>query len=358
MRVIGGRFKGKKLLEPKDKETRPLKDLTKESIFNIINHSNKFSIDIKKANVLDLFSGVGSFGIECLSHGASYVTFVEKYEGVLPILKKNLNNLKSEINYEVVESDILNNFEFKSLKLGYDIVFLDPPYKEKALENKSSQALTANKKIGETALGAQYPQQDSLSEAIYKATGRVVPQSKPPENNNLTQERADELAKAFEKDSLLKQAATLVSNPVQGLAALGNQTSYNYVTDEFGTHSPGGDPALRSLTDLRKNKEWEDKGLRGTIDGNEFNTAGQIGMLAAGTLGAISKAPAAVKTSSKALKALNSLKNPLTTQTYLDAASGDFTSLGLKFLPKAIRGKLKKPLNSLYYGYKGSKIGG
>ena len=53
--------------------------------------------------MLDLFSGVGSFGIECLSHGASYVTFVEKYEGVLPILKKNLNNLKSEINYEVVE---------------------------------------------------------------------------------------------------------------------------------------------------------------------------------------------------------------------------------------------------------------
>ena len=135
MRVIGGKFKGKKLLEPQDKETRPLKDLTKESIFNIINHSNKFSINIKKANVLDLFAGVGSFGIECLSHGASYVTFVEKYEGVLPILKKNLNNLKSEINYEVVESDILNNFEFKSLKLGYDIVFLDPPYKEKALEN-------------------------------------------------------------------------------------------------------------------------------------------------------------------------------------------------------------------------------
>ena len=92
MRVIGGRFKGKKLLEPQDKETRPLKDLTKESIFNIINHSNKFSIDIKKSNVLDLFSGVGSFGIECLSHGASYVTLVENYAGVLPILHKNLNN--------------------------------------------------------------------------------------------------------------------------------------------------------------------------------------------------------------------------------------------------------------------------
>ena len=135
MRVIGGRFKGKKLLEPKDKETRPLKDLTKESIFNIINHSNKFSIEIKKAYVLDLFSGVGSFGIECLSQGADHVTFIEKYDGVLPILKKNINNLKSEINYEIIENDILNNFEFKSLKLRYDIIFLDPPYKEKTLKN-------------------------------------------------------------------------------------------------------------------------------------------------------------------------------------------------------------------------------
>ena len=135
MRIIGGKFKGKKLIEPEDKETRPLKDLTKESIFNIINHSNKFSIDIKKAQVLDLFSGVGSFGIECLSQGAIHVTFIENYESVLPILKKNISNLKSEINYEIIESDILNKLEFKSLKLSYDLIFLDPPYKEKALEN-------------------------------------------------------------------------------------------------------------------------------------------------------------------------------------------------------------------------------
>ena len=48
MRIISGFFKGKKILEPKDKQTRPLKDLTKESIFNIINHSNKFKINFKK----------------------------------------------------------------------------------------------------------------------------------------------------------------------------------------------------------------------------------------------------------------------------------------------------------------------
>ena len=142
MRVIGGKFKGKKLLEPKDKETRPLKDLTKESIFNIINHSNKFSINIKKTYVLDLFSGVGSFGIECLSQGAGHVTFIEKYQEVLPILKNNLNNLKSETNYEIIESDILNKFKFQSLKISYDIIFLDPPYKEKVLENILNSIIT------------------------------------------------------------------------------------------------------------------------------------------------------------------------------------------------------------------------
>jgi 16S rRNA (guanine966-N2)-methyltransferase len=151
MRIIGGKFKGKKLIIPKDRETRPLKDLTKESIFNIINHSNKFSIDIKKAQVLDLFSGVGSFGIECLSQGASHVTFIEKYEAVLPILKKNLNNLKSEINYKIIESDILNKFEFNSLKLNYDIIFIDPPYKERALENILNKIIE-NKTLGNNGI--------------------------------------------------------------------------------------------------------------------------------------------------------------------------------------------------------------
>ena len=88
MRIISGNFKGRKILTPNDIKTRPLKDLTKESIFNILKHSNKFNVEIKNSVVLDLFAGVGSFGIECLSNEAKYVTFVENYNGVLPILKK------------------------------------------------------------------------------------------------------------------------------------------------------------------------------------------------------------------------------------------------------------------------------
>ena len=90
MRIISGQFKGKKLLEPNDKKTRPLKDLVKESLFNIIKHSKKLNIDLEKSNVLDLFAGVGSFGLEALSRGAKDVLFIENYNEVLKILKKIL----------------------------------------------------------------------------------------------------------------------------------------------------------------------------------------------------------------------------------------------------------------------------
>ena len=133
MRIISGIFKGKKIFQPKDIKTRPLKDMTKESIFNIIQHSNKFSTQIKNSEILDLFSGTGSFGIECLSRGAKYVTFFENYKEVLPILKKNLQNLNSIQNYSIIENDVLNNLNFKNFNKTFDIIFLDPPYKQNEL---------------------------------------------------------------------------------------------------------------------------------------------------------------------------------------------------------------------------------
>jgi len=133
MRIIGGNFKGKKILDPQNKETRPLKDLTKESIFNVLKHSNKFSINIENSIILDLFSGVGSFGLECLSRGAKYVTFVENYSGVLPILKKNLSNLDIEGKYQVMNENVFSKIIFKKIINKCDIIFLDPPYKEKKL---------------------------------------------------------------------------------------------------------------------------------------------------------------------------------------------------------------------------------
>ena len=133
MRIIAGNFKGKKVLNPKDKNTRPLKDLTKESIFNIVKHSNKFNVEISESNVLDLFSGVGSFGLECLSRNALFVTFIENYKEALTILKKNISNLDKINNYSIIEKDIFKNFNFNDLNKTFNIIFLDPPYKEKNL---------------------------------------------------------------------------------------------------------------------------------------------------------------------------------------------------------------------------------
>ena len=133
MRIISGSFRGKKIYQPMNDKTRPLKDLVKESIFNIINHSKKFKIDLENANILDMFSGVGSFGIECLSRGVREVVFVENYQGVIPILKKNLLNLKSVDNYKIIEKDVYNNNKIINLNIQFDIIFLDPPFKDKNL---------------------------------------------------------------------------------------------------------------------------------------------------------------------------------------------------------------------------------
>ena len=134
MRIIGGNLKGKKILPPEDDLTRPLKDLTKESIFNIIKHSNLFNVDVEKSNVLDLFSGVGSFGLECLSRQASFVIFFENYQNVLPILKKNIKNLNYINQSQVLEQDIFGEYTLSNLTKKFDIIFLDPPYKEKKLD--------------------------------------------------------------------------------------------------------------------------------------------------------------------------------------------------------------------------------
>jgi 16S rRNA (guanine966-N2)-methyltransferase len=133
MRIISGSFKGKKILLPKDKLTRPLKDLTKESIFNILKHSKLLNVELENSNILDLFSGVGSFGLECLSRGAKNVTFMESYTDVLSVLKKNIDNLNQQNQIKVIEKDIFAENTLKLLNDKFDIIFMDPPYKEKKL---------------------------------------------------------------------------------------------------------------------------------------------------------------------------------------------------------------------------------
>ena len=143
MRVIGGKLKGKKILAPTNKSTRPLKDIVRESIFNIIEHSNNEFVNLNNAKVLDLFSGTGSFGIECLSRGAEKVVFFENYANSIKILKKNLDLLKLNKYSKIIEKDTYNISQFQLSLLKFDLIFLDPPFKD----NKINQLIEIIKKM-------------------------------------------------------------------------------------------------------------------------------------------------------------------------------------------------------------------
>ena len=129
MRIISGIFKGRKIDYLKNHTTRPLKDSVKESIFNILIHSDAINVKLDRSNVLDLYSGVGSFGIECISRGAQNVTFIEKDKIAYYTLKENLQNL-SVINKTKVFNDDIEEIIKKKINKKFDIFFLDPPFKD------------------------------------------------------------------------------------------------------------------------------------------------------------------------------------------------------------------------------------
>ncbi len=143
MKIIGGNLRGKKILNPTDKSTRPLKNMVRESIFNIIEHSKNEYVDLNDAKILDLFSGTGSFGIECLSRGAKNVTFFENYINSIKILKKNLDLLNLNKQSNIIEKDAYNITRSQNDLIKFDLIFLDPPFKD----NKLNQLIEKIKRI-------------------------------------------------------------------------------------------------------------------------------------------------------------------------------------------------------------------
>ena len=151
MRIVAGKFKGMTLLGPEDKKIRPLRDMVRESIFNFLLHSNKISFQLEKSNVLDLYSGTGSFGLECLSRQAAEVIFIEKEKNAVKILEKNIEKLKvkNETNvfcndaFQVIRKhgkDHLDQFT----KMKFDLIFCDPPFKNTNINDLIELIVTKN----------------------------------------------------------------------------------------------------------------------------------------------------------------------------------------------------------------------
>ena len=127
MRIVGGKFKGRNIIFLKNSRTRPLKDFVKENIFNVLTHSKLLKIDIKNSSVLDLYSGIGSFGLECVSRGSKNVTFVEENKEAINTLKKNIsNNFIATVTNVVFDKNL--NFLKRKIVEKFNIFFLDPPF--------------------------------------------------------------------------------------------------------------------------------------------------------------------------------------------------------------------------------------
>lgn len=125
MRIIGGEYRHRKILWPKDTSIRPTKDRIRESIFNALSN-------IEGKVFLDLYAGSGAMGIEALSRGAGFSYFVDINPSAISCVKENLKSLSIDSNrfHILYEKDIDALKYFRDNNIKFDIVFLDPPYKK------------------------------------------------------------------------------------------------------------------------------------------------------------------------------------------------------------------------------------
>ena len=120
MRIIAGKYKGKRIEAPKNLPVRPTTDMAKEALFNILN--NRYYFD--EISVLDLFAGIGSISLEFASRGCDEIISVDQHPGCVRFLEKT--SLALEAGLRCVKS---NAFTFiKNSKRPFDVIFADPPY--------------------------------------------------------------------------------------------------------------------------------------------------------------------------------------------------------------------------------------
>ena len=125
MRIVGGKFKGRKLRSVRGTRTRPTADRTREAIFNII------AFQLQDVRVLDLFAGTGALGIEALSRGAQSAVFIDISKPSLSILRENLAGLCVESSTRIIRWDITANLNcLLSMPRAFDLIFMDPPYNQ------------------------------------------------------------------------------------------------------------------------------------------------------------------------------------------------------------------------------------
>jgi 16S rRNA (guanine966-N2)-methyltransferase len=121
LRIIGGKYKGRKIVPPGNFKARPTTDFAREGLFNILNNR----IDFETITVLDLFSGTGSISYEFASRGAVAVHLVEKDLKHISGIRRIIKEFGFE-NVRTIHIDV--RAYLKTCSIKYDIIFADPPY--------------------------------------------------------------------------------------------------------------------------------------------------------------------------------------------------------------------------------------
>lgn len=127
MRVIAGTARGIQLRAPRDRQTRPITDRVKETLFAILGER------LIDARTLDLYAGSGALGIEALSRGAASATFVERGREATAAIRDNLARAGLDQRAEVVMGDVERYLTGASERGAVDLAFVDPPYAERAI---------------------------------------------------------------------------------------------------------------------------------------------------------------------------------------------------------------------------------
>ena len=154
MRIISGKFRGKKLIKFNKKGIKPTTDRTRESMFNIIVSYLKINVKnnalpLKGYNVLDIFAGTGALGLEAISRGADETTFIEKSRDNLRVLYKNVDNLKIKEKVKIIKKSIR---KVKKINGKFDLIFMDPPYQMDIIFKKTLKKILDFKAIKKNSL--------------------------------------------------------------------------------------------------------------------------------------------------------------------------------------------------------------
>lgn len=137
MRIISGKYRGKRIQPPKKFPSRPTTDMAKESLFNILNNQ----VDWEDMEILDLFAGTGNISLEFISRGAKSVLSIDKH----PLTVRHLNHLQKEwdvANWSILKKDVFKFF--KEYDQQYDLIFADPPFGMKETDQLPSLIFERN----------------------------------------------------------------------------------------------------------------------------------------------------------------------------------------------------------------------